>query len=343
MSDGVREPATDSGVTRSAASRASVDGAAPWPSPVQALKPTRYTKRRPNPATVYLESLARGRSRQTMAGHVRNLALLASGGAVAWDRFPWARLNYQGAQRIRHELGERYAPAGANLRLAALRRILSEAFNLGQMRGDAYHRARQVHNFRGDSAPRGRSLEPEEVATLVQTARGRGDLKGIRDAAIFALLFGTGLRRRELVRIAWPADIDLERRTITVGTKGARHRTVDLQAPVAQALEHWLKRRGDAEGPLFVGVNRYSQQGETRLTPEAIGQLCNVYGERAGLRRFTPHDFRRTFAVELLDAGVELHTVGEMLDHRDLKTTARYDPQRDRRRVAAAARLRCLF
>jgi integrase len=304
---------------------------------------TRRLRRDRQPALVYLATLAPGASRDTARSMLTGLARLASDGRHDLASFSWHRLSYRDTQRLRRLVAEHYQPAGANLRLAMLRRVLDEAFRLGLMGATQYQRARAIRNVRGSSPPRGRALDQRELRRLVQTCRSSGGPKGARDAAIFAVLYATGARRHELVGIQWPEDVDLRRALLTLRTKGRRHRTADLQAPIRQALSDWLRERGRKRGPLFVSVDRLGRLGTKPLSPGAILKLCKTRAAAAGVRDFTPHDLRRTFASELLDAGVDLHVAQEMLDHANIATTARYDPGRGRRRHAAAGRLRIPF
>jgi site-specific recombinase XerD len=75
------------------------------------------------------------------------------------------------------------------------------------------------------------------------------------------------------------------------------------------------------------------------LSPSTFGDICEERARECGVEKFSPHDLRRTYASELLDAGVELHVASEMLGHAELATTARYDIGVAKRRRAAIARL----
>ena len=102
-------------------------------------------------------------------------------------------------------------------------------------------------------------------------------------------------------------------------------------------MTDWIKIRGNTPGPLFLSVNKggklvYSR----RLTPQAIYHLLAVRGKRARVKFFTPHDLRRTFVSNLLDAGVDIATVAKMAGHSNIQTTARYDrrPEEAKQRAA---------
>ncbi|MCP4467661.1 MAG: hypothetical protein GY813_13035 [Halieaceae bacterium] len=92
-----------------------------------------------HPAAVYLARLGKG-SRRTMRTALNTVAEIATGTPDA-TVMPWSQLRYQHTAAIRATLAERYAPSTANKHLAALRGVLREAWRLGQLDGDDYHRA----------------------------------------------------------------------------------------------------------------------------------------------------------------------------------------------------------
>ena len=302
------------------------------------LEPFDYPTDR-HPVQAYLRTLSRGSSRVTMEQVARDLARLASGDRIPWERFPWHRLDRARVLALREAIAERWTPPGANKHLTGLKRILDEAFDLGWIDADTYARARRVPPVRGRSGLGGRALAQKEIRTLVEGCLAAGGPKGMRDAAITLVLYATGARRRELCRLRWPEDLDLERRECTLRTKGGRQRTADLPAGLVELLERWLRARGRAPGPLFAHVDRFGQVDVRELAPGSLWKILEQRARELGVERFSPHDLRRTYATALLDAGVDLHIVQEMLDHAQIATTAKYDPGRSKRRRAAALRL----
>src|SRR5574341_586161 len=88
-------------------------------------------------------------------------------------------------------------------------------------------------------------------------------------------------------------------------------------------IERWLELRGRAPGPLFV------QPPEGRLSPDGVNDLIEPLRRRAGVEPFTPHDLRRSFGTHLLDRGVDLALVKELMGHADIQTTTIYDRRGD--------------
>jgi len=108
----------------------------------------------------------------------------------------------------------------------------------------------------------------------------------------------------------------------------------------APFLSAWIDLRGTTPGPLFCAIDRAGNLRAGRpLTGEAIRQLLQRRAAVAGLASVTPHDLRRSYAGDLLDAGADLPAVQQLLGHASPATTSRYDRRGDRARRAAAERL----
>ena len=150
-----------------------------------------------------------------------------------------------------------------------------------------------------------------------------------RDAAIIALGYACGLRRAELVALDLDS-YDRTTRTLTIHGKRRKIHAVPLEAGVDEALEDWLAVRGDAAGPLFVRIQRGGHFGSERLTDQAVYHIQATRVATAGVARFSPRDLRRTFAGDLLDAGVDLATVQSLMGYSNANTTARHNRRGER-------------
>lgn len=115
--------------------------------------------------------------------------------------FPWAALRYQHTQALYSRLLEQYSPATANKMMAAVSRVLEEAWKLGQMSAEDYHRAIALERKSNQRLPRGRTLSAGEVQALMSVCCQDESVKGCRDAALIAVLHGAGLRRAEVVTL----------------------------------------------------------------------------------------------------------------------------------------------
>ncbi len=97
-----------------------------------------------------------------------------------------------------------------------------------------------------------------------------------------------------------------------------------------EALEDWLAVRGESAEPLFVRIRRGGHLGSERLTDQAVYHIQATRAAEAGVACFSPHDLRRTFAGDLLDAGVDLATVQSLMGHSNANTAARYERRSER-------------
>lgn len=115
---------------------------------------------------------------------------------------------------------------------------------------------------------------------------------------------------------------------------------VPLSPTVGPFLEAWFELRGETPGPLFCPIDRAGTLRLGRgLSGEAIRQLLGRRSLAAGVEAMSPHDLRRSYAGDLLDAGADLPAVQQLLGHASPATTSRYHRRGDKARRAAAERL----
>ncbi|HMN12399.1 MAG TPA: tyrosine-type recombinase/integrase, partial [Bellilinea sp.] len=105
------------------------------------------------------------------------------------------------------------------------------------------------------------------------------------------------------------------------------------------ALSDWLYLRGDQPGSLFVRILKGGRMTQEGLTDQGIYTVLNKRGAQAGTARFTPHDLRRTFAGDLLDAGADIATVQKLMGHSSANTTAGYDRRGEQAKRSAVKKL----
>jgi integrase/recombinase XerD len=246
-----------------------------------------------HPVSVYLSSLGAG-SRRTMRQSLGVIADLLSGGRADIRSLAWEKLKYQHTQAVRTALAERYAAGTTNKMLAALRGVLKEAWRLGLMSAENYHRAVDLKAIKSETLPRGRALSSGELRALFE-ACADGTKPGIRDAALLAILYAGGLRRSEAVSLDL-ADYQPETEALTVrGGKGHKDRIVYASNGSADALADWISLRGDEAGALFCPVNKGDRIAFRRMTDQAVLGIVRKRGKEAGVARFSPHDLRRSF------------------------------------------------
>ena len=292
-------------------------------TPIQ-LAPVELTLADQHPAAVYVARLGE-RSKRVMRRSLDLIADLLSGGKVNAEGLAWASLRYQHTAAVRAGLIERYAPATANRHLAALRGVLKEAWRLGQMSAEDYHRAVYLSPVRGETLPAGREVNQGELRALFQVCEGDHTPAGARDAALMSALYGGGLRRSEAVAIDL-ADYNRETGELRVlHAKGSKQRLVYATNGGRAAIEAWLEARGDEPGPLLCPVNKGGRISIRRMTDQAVLKVLRKRAAQAGVSRFSPHDLRRSFISHLLDAGADISTVQRLAGHSSPSTTSRYD------------------
>jgi integrase len=292
-----------------------------------------------HPVAVYLAGLAAG-SRPTMRTALRVIADLLSPGADELS-VPWSALDFAHMTAIRSRIAARFAPATANRMLAALRGVLRAAFRLGLMTAEQLTRACAIEPVRGARVLRGRALSAGELRVLFESCTG-GPAGAARNAALLGLLYGGGLRRAEVVGLDL-ADYDADTGALRVLGKGNKQRVVFAPAGTRSALAAWLAVRGTGPGPLLFPVTKGGVVIVRRMTPGAIAQVVERLAARAKVVRFSPHDLRRTFVGDLLDAGADIVTVQAQAGHSSPTTTARYDRRGDRAKQRAAELLHVPF
>ncbi len=278
-----------------------------------------------NPAAVYLASLSSQAGRRTQKQALDTItALLTAGKETDCLNFPWEKLRYAHTAAIRGQLVSIYSPATANKCLSAMRRTLKEAWRLGMMTAEEYQRAADIPSVAGDRIPAGRELATEELAALLAICETDTTAAGVRDGAIIAVLYSAGLRRQEIVSLDLE-NYDPPTARLIIHGKRSKERTAYLNDGAVGALSDWIIVRGIDPGALFHPVTKGGKLLRRRMSNQAIYNLLEKRGKQASVNKFSPHDMRRTFVSDLLDAGADIATVAKMAGHSNVQTTARYD------------------
>lgn len=245
-----------------------------------------------NPAVVYRSSLSPG-SYSALQNALKTVAAILSGETTDPWTFPWHEVRYRHVAHVRHTLIRRYAPATVNRMLSALRQVLKHAWRLGDLEHEAFVRAADVANVRVPARPKGRAVELDEINALFGTCAADPSPAGRRDAALFAVLYGAGLRRAELCALD-VADFAAECAALSVRNgKGGHHRTLYLNPEACGYVVVWLEARGNAPGPIFCPVRRAGRVRCTRLRGESVYYIVQRRQREAGLEGVTPHGLRR--------------------------------------------------
>ena len=162
-------------------------------------------------------------------------------------------------------------------------------------------------------------LNDEEIERLLVQPSDQTVL-GIRDRAILALLYGTGIRASECASLT-EGNVDLIEQTIQVTGKGGHQRSLPLNETVAKALTHYRTVRG----PLSPESGFFRSRNKRGISRNAIYERVRKHAREARIhKRVSPHKLRHTFATHLVKRGVPLVTIRDMLGHRMITSTQIY-------------------
>jgi integrase/recombinase XerD len=169
-----------------------------------------------------------------------------------------------------------------------------------------------------------RAISHDEITRLMkQPLNGNGDKpERIRDRAMLALLYATGMRVSELVALDL-SDIDLEQHLVTCQGKAGRTRVVPIGPQAAAAIEDYLAR-GRTSLLVTDTESLFLNHRGGRLTRQGFWLILKSYAEDAGIDDITPHTLRHSFATHALSQGVELADVQKQLGHVSISTTQIY-------------------
>ena len=177
------------------------------------------------------------------------------------------------------------------------------------------------------------ALTVEEVDQLLAAPNTATKL-GLRDRAIFEVMYATGLRVSELVHLKL-SDLHLELGLINTIGKGNKERLI----PIGDVAIKYVKRYLNNSRPQllksdhFVGTLFLNFRGQP-LTRQAIWKLIKKYIQQVGITKdVTPHTLRHSFATHLLENGADLRVVQELLGHADISATQIYTHITQRRLI----------
>lgn len=290
-----------------------------------------------NPVVVYLAAKTPA-SKRSLVG-----ALRFAFGTIGLDYMElrtWQALDYSTLSALRSQLLETgKAPSTINHALFAIRGVLKVAKRLELISQAKLESALAVEPIKSSSSVlAGREIQIQEAARLAEVIASDRTPAGVRDRALLAVLWGAGLRRAELAALQ-RSSLELESARLVVHGKGRKAREVYLSSGALEALKAWLALRGDSSGALFGAVSKSGRISLKHMSSQAVYNALSKRQEQAQLKRFTPHDLRRTYASALLGAGVDVATVAELLGHSSVNTTMRYDRRNSERKRKASSLL----
>ena len=212
---------------------------------------------------------------------------------------------------IENEQDRGLKPRTVNTRLKALSAFLLFLIEREIVQADVLKKRMTIKV--PESLPR--AIDPDDVKQLLKV------IKKPRDRALILVLLRTGMRIGELLSTQM-RDLNLKEKTIEIfeAQKNRVGRVVFLSDDALVALKKWLKERDPNKDYLF-----YSLQNNTLAYTSARKMFVN-YLEKAGLaeKGYTLHCLRHTYASELLNAGMRLECLQQLLGHSNIEVTRRY-------------------
>ncbi len=165
-------------------------------------------------------------------------------------------------------------------------------------------------------------LTDEEVAKLMRACSHRAPT-GIRNQALIALLYRSGLRINEALSL-YPKDLELDKGMVRVlNGKGGRSRTIGIDPGAAGIVQRWLDKRStlgiNGRQPVFCVL------GGELMAASYVRVMLKRLAFKAGIeKRVHAHGFRHTHAAQLRAEGVDIGIISKQLGHTNITTTARY-------------------
>ena len=159
----------------------------------------------------------------------------------------------------------------------------------------------------------------KEIITDEEIEKLRDQCVNLRDLAIIDLLYSTGIRIGELVRLNI-SDINFEERECVVFGKGDKERRVYFDARTKIHLQQYISSRKDENPALFATLDAPYE----RLRISGVEIRLRGLGRQLGINRVHPHKFRRTMATRAIDKGMPIEQVQRLLGHSQIDTTMHY-------------------
>ena len=230
-----------------------------------------------------------------------------------------ARITGDAAERHMVRLSRRGLSATTRARsLSALRHFHRFLLREGCMREDAT--AKLSPPKRPKRIPK--VLSVQQVERLL--AAPADDPPGLRDRAMFEMVYAAGLRVSELCGLTFDQIVESERVVVVLG-KGNKQRVIPYGRPAARALAVYLSGARPVLARGRVSPYVFLNQRGGRLSRVGFFKRLRMQAERAGIKQgVSPHVLRHSFATHLLQGGADLRFVQELLGHADVSTTQIY-------------------
>lgn len=294
------------------------------------------------PVVLYLERLAPS-SRQTMRYVLQDAADRLGVEDVTIDEFPWHQLQPGHITALVAALrADGYAPNTSSLYVNAIRGVMNQAWQQSLITHDHLLKIRAVKAGGGTRLSKGRNLRRTLIRELMDVCAADPRPQGLRDAAIIAILYGSGMRKSESVNLEL-SQINVAERSLQVMGKGNKELIKFAPAWAFEKLEAWLAFRRahlpegvDDDDFLFNRIRRGNHITRERITKHAIYYIAKQRGKQVGVN-IMPHDFRRSFITRVIEE-YDVSIAQKLAHHANIATTVSYDMRDDNERRNATDR-----
>jgi integrase/recombinase XerC len=212
--------------------------------------------------------------------------------------------------------GRRLSPSTVYRTLGTVKLFLRWAYKMGLCLwdGESY----RIVN------PKARGPVPPTAAVMARILElpDRGNPLGLRDLFVLELLYVLGLRRRECTELDL-VSLDLGAETLFVVGKYADERLLPVGPKLKETAWRYLRKARPGLAPAAGETALLLGDAGQRLTPEAVAYIVKKYGAAVGIK-LAPHQLRHACATHLVEAGMQLAQVQQLLGHRRIDSTERY-------------------
>jgi len=213
------------------------------------------------------------------------------------EAYPWERVTNEQVRWLRQTLPKHYAPATVNKMLAALRGVLDTARRMGLAQGPAMHGPCPSGNLRdsetrhlarrpGKTAPTKHPLTWRDFEALLSHCAEYPRPAGRRDAALIAVVAGTGLQRQRVVELKL-ADYETGAAVLHARANRGQPLIFHLSLSVKQAIESWLEVRGWSAGALLQPIDKSGRCRGRAMTDQSAYEILHRRARQAGLEQTT--------------------------------------------------------